>query len=125
MKYILLDENSTVVYVCSQYIDGKNVNEIYPSEFLDRCIKVADDYEIVGSYYNTKTQLFYNKPLESLLKEIDNQVINKIREKYDQNEEFKMLRLGVANPSNEEFLLYSSYVEECRGWGQSEKNVLV
>lgn len=53
---------------------------------------------------------------------IDRQVVAKIRERYpDENEEFKMLRLGILNPQNEEFIAYNQYVEECRAWGREQK----
>lgn len=57
--------------------------------------------------------------------DIDAEVVAKIRERYDINEECKMLRLGVINPENAEFVAYNTYVEECRAWGQSQKEQLV
>lgn len=55
-------------------------------------------------------------------KEIDAAVVAKIRERYDANEELKMLRLGITDPENADFATYNAYVEECRAWGRSQKD---
>jgi hypothetical protein len=48
---------------------------------------------------------------------IDSRVRAKIAEKYSITDELKLLR----TPSNADYSLYSTYVEECRAWGQGEK----
>lgn len=58
------------------------------------------------------------------VEDIDAQVVAKIRERYDENEEYKMLRFGIKDPSNPDFISYDTYVEECREWGQAEKQRL-
>lgn len=55
--------------------------------------------------------------------EIDAMVVEKIREKYDVNEEAKMLRLGINDSTNEAFVSYNNYVEECRLWGRELKAI--
>lgn len=52
---------------------------------------------------------------------IDSQVVEKIRERYDINEEFKMINIGIANQEDSEYVAYRQYVEECRDWGEEEK----
>lgn len=61
--------------------------------------------------------------------EIDAQVVEKIREIYTENDEFKMQRLAnyaIANgqPLPQEFIDYYNYAEQCRAWGQAEKQRL-
>ena len=53
--------------------------------------------------------------------QIDDFILNKIRKKYSESEEFKMLRLGTLDNTNIKFTEYNSYVEECVNWGKSEK----
>lgn len=53
--------------------------------------------------------------------EVDRKVVEMIREQYDINEEFKMLRLGTLDSENSEFILYKEYVEQCRLWGKNKK----
>ena len=58
--------------------------------------------------------------------EIDAQVVVKIRERYTENDEYKMLRISnyaIANnqPLPQEFMDYYNYAEQCRAWGQAEK----
>ena len=60
------------------------------------------------------------EPLPTI-EEIDNQVVEMIRQQYDQNAEYKMLRLGILDATNEEFIAYNTYIEECRLWGKNKK----
>lgn len=61
------------------------------------------------------------KPVETSLshEEINNLIVNKIREKYSIDDEFKMINLGLENFNNEKYLAYRAYVEECKTWGDS------
>ncbi|MCX7817537.1 MAG: hypothetical protein N2317_08550 [Syntrophales bacterium] len=52
---------------------------------------------------------------------INAEVVSMIRSEYDENEEMKMLRLGILDPENAEFLAYNAYIEECREWGRQQK----
>lgn len=58
-----------------------------------------------------------NNPSPPTHKEINEMVVEKIREKYDVNEEFKMINLGITNPENEDYVAYRTYVQECVDWG--------
>lgn len=49
---------------------------------------------------------------------IKQQVRDKIREKYDLDDELKLLRLRDKDP--EAWAAFDSYVEECRAWGEAE-----
>lgn len=73
----------------------------------------------IGSAFDGEN--WVDKENEITLEEIDSMVVKKIRERYDVNEEYKMLRLGVLNKKNPLFVEYNKYVEECRVWGESEK----
>ena len=48
---------------------------------------------------------------------INDRVVAKIRERYNLNDEIKLLRIGLS----EESKAYNDYVEECRAWGRGEK----
>ena len=48
---------------------------------------------------------------------INDRVVAKIRERYNLNDEIKLLRIGLS----EESKVYNDYVEECRDWGRGEK----
>lgn len=58
------------------------------------------------------------------IEDINNQVISKIRESYDINEESKCLRLGISDNQNAEYLAYKAHVESCVLWGRNEKELL-
>ena len=48
---------------------------------------------------------------------INQMVVEKIRECYDINEEFKMINLGITDSKNSEYIAYRDYVETCVNWG--------
>lgn len=52
--------------------------------------------------------------------QIDEQVVEKIRQKYSINDELKVLRLAVEGQLTE-YTQYNTYVKECSTWGQAEK----
>jgi len=52
---------------------------------------------------------------------INKKIIAKIRERYGENEEIKMLRLGILDGLNKDFQAYNKYVEECQTWGNEKK----
>lgn len=106
-------------------IDGKISQIVYnydPSlgnDFIEVPGNIANDitnYEYIDGNFVYKERIII-----PTLEEINIQVIQKIREQYDQNEEYKMLRFGILDSSNAEFVAYNAYVEECRVWGQLEK----
>ena len=51
---------------------------------------------------------------------INAKVVEKIRAKYSINDEIKMLRTAVP----EDTAKWTAYVEECRSWGDKEKQLL-
>lgn len=55
------------------------------------------------------------------IESINAQVVTKIREKYDINEEFKMVNIGIEDQEDPEYISYREYVDECRNWGEEEK----
>lgn len=60
--------------------------------------------------------------------EINKDVVNKIREKYSLDEEEKLKRLAInalANnqPVTDEYSGFNTYVEECRQWGDEQKEL--
>ena len=54
--------------------------------------------------------------------EINAMVVAKIRERYDINEEFKMINLGITDAENADYLAYRNYVSECIAWGDALEN---
>ena len=43
------------------------------------------------------------------------ELVNKmVREKYSESEEFAILRKTINNPSNEQFIEYNNFVEQCK-----------
>ena len=55
---------------------------------------------------------------------INAQVVAKIRERYSVDNELKMLRIGLIDNKNIEYLQYLSYVKKCVQWGEQEKSKL-
>ena len=73
----------------------------------------------VRKYKNVETGKIIdpNNPSPPTHEEINEMVVEKIREKYDVNEEFKMINLGITNPENADYVAYRTYVQECVDWG--------
>ena len=97
--YALFDPDGRAVVLSENYRDG--YTEISREEYERR----------------SDPQIYAQKRA----REIDALVVSKIRERYDENEELKMLRLGIADPQNEGFMAYNAWAEECRAWGREEK----
>lgn len=93
--------------------NGEQINIISASkEFLiNYCIANDYTYEIVEETTSPISNLTHE--------EINAMVVNKIREKYDINEEFKMINLGISNPEDEQYIAYRTYVNECISWGDT------
>lgn len=53
---------------------------------------------------------------------INQRIVARIREKYDDNEERKMLRVRDIEP--DAFNAYNTYVEECIQWGVGQKQAI-
>jgi len=53
---------------------------------------------------------------------IDQQTVEKIRQKYTVNDEIKMLRLGLAT---DEAKAWNTYAEQCRADGAAAKEILI
>lgn len=53
--------------------------------------------------------------------QINQQVVQKIREKYTIDDEFQMQRLGVQDSNNTEYQEYLAYVNQCIEFGNAEK----
>jgi len=74
--------------------------------------------EITEEEYNA---IIFETQTVITAEQIDAQIVEKIRLRYNENDEMKMLRLGIVDSNDAEFLAYNSYVEECREWGRVEK----
>lgn len=83
-------------------------------------------FDFVTNKDGALTDIIPTEPPEPIITEadIDRQVVAKIRERYDINDECKMLRFGITDPENDEFLAYNAFVEECRAWGKGQKEQL-
>lgn len=53
---------------------------------------------------------------------INQRIVGRIREKYDENEEMKMLR--VRDIETDDYDVYNAYVEECIQWGVEQKQAI-
>lgn len=77
--------------------------------------------------YDEETDIFsfnidkYNADLVPSREQINQQVVQKIREKYTVDDEFQMQRLGVQDSTNAEYQGYLAFVSQCIEWGNSEK----
>ena len=56
--------------------------------------------------------------------EINQMVIDKIRQQYSIDEEFKMQRLGLLDNNDANYQIYLQYVNTCIQWGSDEKEKL-
>ena len=79
------------------------------------------DKNIADYKYRNGRFVYEPKVIIPTSQEINKKTVEKIRTKYDINEEIKMLRLGILDNSNTEFLAYNAYVEECWQLGEAEK----
>lgn len=95
----------------------------YDSSLGDNFVEVPKEIQddVINYKYRNNEWIYEPRIKIPTIQQIDDQVVQKIRERYDENEEYKMLRFGIIDPLNEEFLSYNDYTEECRQWGQLEK----
>lgn len=97
-NYYIVDDNSEL---------GQKILNNYPNiEY------VIENEEITDVTIIEKEKVYTHE-------EINAMVVNKIREKYSINDEFKMINLGIGNPQDEEYLEYREYVLECKTWGDN------
>ena len=89
-------------------ICGKNEDFIIP-----------DDGFGIGDLYNNG--IWKKRKNVITAQDIDNMVVDMIRKKYTENDEYKMLRLGISDPQNALFVEYNEYVHKCIEWGREEK----
>lgn len=99
------------------------------------CYIVDDNSELAGKilrYYPnidyvikdgvvTDVKILTPSPASLTHEEINEMVVAKIRERYDVNDEFKMINLGLSNPDDVLYVAYRAYVNECLAWGDSMK----
>lgn len=109
-------------------------NIIDESGFIIRNIVVEDYFEQTDNIIITPCpQGFYlpkwdgsewveggNIPIPTI-ETINNQVREKIAERYDTEQELQMLNKALIDVNNAEYLAYKQYREECINWGIAEK----
>ena len=128
----LSPEAKQIIEACEYNIVPKfqeiyETKEIYETDEEGNEILVGTEQIIKDSYYIIdmleiiKTKEDFEKERIPSEAEINNKVVQKIREKYDINEEFKMQRLGIEDKDNTDYLTYLAHVQICRTWGQQEK----
>jgi hypothetical protein len=115
MKFARL-ENNVVVETIDFDPQGKFTTEIV-TQFKECPEDVEQKWEYINNKW-LKPKIIEYIPTKE---DINNQVVAKIRERYDINKEFQMHRLALQNPSSEEYLAYLQYIQECIDWGVSEK----
>lgn len=64
------------------------------------------------------------KPEFSNAGQINDTVVQRIRQVYSQDDEFKMLNKGIVDNQDADFLQYRTYVQECKDWGTAKKQEL-
>lgn len=71
----------------------------------------------------TNEIIFDFTPIETTptIEDINRQIRVKIALKYDTSQEIEMLRLGMEDSNNAEYLAYKTYIAECITWGENEK----
>jgi len=111
---------------------------IIPEGITNYCYAEIDRYEYSGVDTEDENFLINQHPeceaeevtfaeIETILKscklyaDVNELVVNKIREKYDVNAEAEMLNKGIINSSDAAYLTYRTYVEECIAWGNLKK----
>lgn len=77
-------------------------------------VEISDTVELVTVTNDIKKAISEASPHVQLINE---NVKNKIRERYQIEDEIKLLRTAPS----EDFDVYNTYVEECRAWGRAEK----
>ncbi len=99
---------------------GERVKLVNEAEAINESV-------VLEEFYQDKIIITFDTICNQLPKAdiINQQVIAKIRERYTIDEEFKMLNYGIADPEDPEYLWYRDYVQECRAWGQTQKDLLI
>lgn len=82
---------------------------------------VFDGFEILEEMFPCSVYTYEITSHNYSETEIDAMVVEKIRENYDINKEAKMLRMGILDSTNSDFIKYNAYIEECREWGRRLK----
>lgn len=100
-------------------------NRELPGYLHDYILIPEFDEQLIGKKYDGKQWIGLTKNQEIKYKsqkdKINQEVVNKIREKYSINDELKMLRLGNLDLNNIEYRRYLNYVTNCVKWGRQEK----
>lgn len=109
--YNLLGTDKRVVELCT--IDG-NTYVAVPDGLV-----LPDQPEMLGVEKIELTDGLREdiKAVSPHIKYINQRVVEMIRQRYDINDEIKMLRIGPS----EETAKYNDYAEACREWGRNEK----
>ena len=105
MKYFVEYDNKNRVVVKGITVDSAEISTPY--------------IEVSQNEFDKLEQ--YNNPIIRTSEGIDKEVQERIRTKYSETDEYKMLRLGILDNTNVGFVEYNAYVEECREWGRVEK----
>ena len=64
------------------------------------------------------------KPEYENADEVNQAIIAKIRQKYSQDDEFKLINQGIIDAQDSDYLAYRQYVQECKDWGTQKKQEL-
>ena len=119
MLYLNLDENNYLLSVAS--IGGGIPADIDLAEYdltgsRIRAHKWENDTLIFDADRYAEIEQEQNKITHE---EINKMIVAKIRERYDANEEFKMINIGITDSDNEQYQAYRAYVAECIAWGDT------
>ena len=107
--------------------EGQGAWQVNDTGVFGKKIETAAKYEIVFdgdvpvgiNVIKTKAQAKAERVPTA--EEINQQVVQKIREQYSQDEEMKMLRLGTIDSADAKYQTYLQHVSDCIAWGDAEK----
>jgi hypothetical protein len=122
------DARTTYCVIESDTQDDNRVTELC-TVGLDTYISVPDVVVLPEQPKEiTLEEIVMTVEVEKLIKDnsdhiklINSRVVDRIREKYSDTDEIKMLRVGPSTETE----AYNSWVEECRLWGSTEKEKLL
>lgn len=121
VTFDLKEEDIKIMY---KECKGKDISSLYRIINVnnsDIMKEIMDKQGYLELDTNEERWRFEEITLDKTKEEVNREVVERIREKYDVNKEFETINLGIVNPQSQEYIDYKNYIEECREWGKLEK----
>jgi hypothetical protein len=133
MKYAKLVSEQLVFAQQVEIVNGNTVGNPTPKQLVSIGYKEYVTayppeprkwYYPVLSHTETKKQIlqkwdYIKEPAPPDYKSLK---VSKIQERYDHNDEIALLKKGLKNPQDENYIAYCDYVLECKEWALSQIN---